>query len=211
MADRWMAYLLLAVMWMAYCAIHSLLISPFMLQGVRKRYPVGHRYHRLLFNIFSILSLIPIVVYTLNLRAPTLFTWEGPLRGLQALFILAGAALFVAGALNYDFGEFLGLSQISSSDACKGIGADCELNTAGILGVVRHPWYTAVFFLLWARDLDLAAIIVNTILSVYVLIGTHLEERKLTAAFGPAYSDYQRNVSMFLPIKWLKAKYRANP
>ncbi|MDJ0722184.1 MAG: NnrU family protein [Desulfobacterales bacterium] len=207
MQDRWISYFLLAVMWTAYCAIHSLLISPSMLQGVRKRYPVGHRYHRLIFNIFSTLSLIPIVVYTLNLKAPPLFTWEGPLRWLQALFILTGIALIVAGAAHYDFKEFLGLSQISRSDTCTGIGAGCELNTAGILGVVRHPWYTAVFLLLWARDLDPAAIIVNTILSAYILIGTHLEESKLTAVFGTAYRDYQRNVSMFLPVKWLRSKF----
>ena len=207
MEDRWFAYLLLAVMWTAYCAIHSLLISPSVLRGVRKRYPVGYRYHRLFFNIFSILSLIPVVVYTLNLKTPALFSWEGPLRGVQVLFILTGIVLIAAGALNYDFREFLGLAQIRKTDVCQGIGADCELNTTGILSLVRHPWYTAVFFLLWARDLDHAAIVVNSVLTVYVILGTHLEERKLVATFGSAYCDYQKKVSMFFPIKWLKSKF----
>ncbi len=82
----------------------------------------------------------------------------------------------------------------------------CELKTSGILGLVRHPWYTAVFFLLWARDLDPAAVIVNSVLTVYVIIGTHLEERKLIAVFGQTYQEYQKEVSMFFPIKWLLSK-----
>ncbi len=208
MDDQRTAYFLLAVAWSTYCAVHSLLICPPVVRRVRERYPTGHRYHRIIFNIFSTLTLIPVVLYTLSMKAPPLFSWEGPLRGLQALMILTGLGLITAGARHYDFREFLGLTQIRKTDACQGIGADCELNTTGILGVVRHPWYTAVLFLLWARDLDPAAIIVNTVLSVYLVVGTHLEERKLAATFGPAYRDYQRKVSMFLPIKWLAAKYR---
>ncbi len=206
MDDRWSAYLLLAVGWSAYCAVHSLLISPPVIQRMRQRFPVGHRYHRLGFNIFSTLTLIPIALYTLTLKSSPLFSWDGPFRWLQAVFILTGGALIAAGALHYDFREFLGWSQIKKTDACQGIGKDCLLNTSGILGIVRHPWYTAVIFLLWARDLDPAAIIVNTVLTVYVIIGTHLEERKLMAEFGQKYRDYQREVSMFLPIKWLKSR-----
>lgn len=206
MVDLRFEYLLLAGLWGAYCAVHSLTISPPFLRWLRRRFPNGHRFHRLAFNLFSILSLIPVALYSWSLSSATVFQWEGNLRWLQAGFIAVGVALIAAGASNYDFKEFIGLSQISSADACRSIGKDCELKTAGILGVVRHPWYTAVFFLLWARDLDPAAIVVNTVLTVYVVIGTHLEERKLIAVFGRAYQDYQQEVSMFLPLRWMKAK-----
>jgi protein-S-isoprenylcysteine O-methyltransferase Ste14 len=201
-------YLLLAAMWSAYCALHSLTISPPFLRWVRKRFSNGHRFHRLAFNLFSILTLIPIAYYSWALRSAPLFQWDGSLRWLQAAFILIGVALIVAGAFHYDFREFMGFSQISSADACRSIGKDCELKTAGVLGLVRHPWYTAVVFLLWARNLDPAAIIVNTILTVYVIVGTFLEEQKLIAVYGPRYRQYQKEVSMFLPIKWLKSKCR---
>ena len=199
-------YILLAVIWGVYCAVHSLTISPPFLRWVHRRFPNGHRYHRLSFNLFSILSLIPVVLYSWALSSAPIFQWDGGLRLLQAAFIVISVALMVAGASHYDFREFMGFSQISNTDACRSIGKDCELKTAGILGVVRHPWYTAVFFLLWARDLDPAAIIVNTVLTVYVVIGTHLEERKLITAFGQTYRNYQKEVSMFLPIKWVISK-----
>ena len=205
MDEQLLKYMLLAGLWTIYCAVHSLLISPPILRWVRKRFPDGHRYHRLAFNIFSTLTIIPLGIYTLSFTAPAVFRWEGGLRILQAMFILTGVALIIAGAKKYDFKTFLGFSQISRADTCQSIGTDCELNTAGVLGFVRHPWYTAVVILLWARDLDPAALVVNTVLTVYVVVGTYLEERKLVAEFGQAYRNYQCEVSMFLPFKWLKS------
>ncbi len=205
MENRLSAYILLAAMWGAYCAAHSLMISPPFLQWVRERFPEAHRFHRLGFNAFSILSLIPIAMYSLTLRSSPLFEWSGSLRWLQALMALTGFALLWAGARSYDFKEFMGLAQIVSPDTCRSISANCELNTKGVLGLLRHPWYTAAFFLLWARDLDAAAIVTNTILSAYIVIGTLLEEQKLVAAYGQTYRVYQQKVSMFLPVQWFKA------
>ena len=208
MDERLSAYILLAVMWSVYCAVHSLMISTPFLRRVRGRFPDGHRYHRLFFNIFSIVTLIPIALFSLALRSAPLFQWNGGLRGLQALLLVMGFALLAAGAWQYDIKEFMGLSQISSPDTCRSIAADCELNTTGVLGLLRHPWYTAGLLLLWARDLDLAAIIINVVLTAYIIIGTFLEERKLIAAYGQAYRDYQGKVSMFLPLKWLRTKFQ---
>ncbi len=81
-----------------------------------------------------------------------------------------------------------------------------EFDSSGVLSVVRHPWYLAVFILIWAQDLDPVRITVNAVLSVYLLIGTLLEERKLVLEFGNKYKTYQRQVSMFIPLKWLRSK-----
>ena len=80
------------------------------------------------------------------------------------------------------------------------------LDDSGILGLMRHPWYVAVFFLLWASDLTAATITINLVLSGYLVVGTLLEERKLMIEFGAEYSRYQERVSMFVPLKWLTAK-----
>jgi protein-S-isoprenylcysteine O-methyltransferase Ste14 len=60
--------------------------------------------------------------------------------------------------------------------------------------------------LLWARDLDPAGLVVSGVLTAYVLVGTLLEERKLVREFGEAYRDYQRRVSMLVPVKWLRSR-----
>ena len=60
--------------------------------------------------------------------------------------------------------------------------------------------------LLWARDQSLSGLIINMILSIYLVIGTFLEERKLVLEFGDKYQAYQLQVSMLIPFKWLESK-----
>jgi protein-S-isoprenylcysteine O-methyltransferase Ste14 len=201
-------YLLLTVLWLAYCFVHSLLISTPVTHWVQIRYPGVFRSYRLLFNIFSITTFIPIVYYTFSLRTASVLRWDGYPRLIQAILIIIGILLVFTGASRYDLRQFLGISQLREGEACQGISANCELDRSGVLGIVRHPWYTAVIILLWARDLDPAGIITSTVLTFYLIIGTLLEERKLVMEFGDAYRRYQQGVSMYLPIKWLKSKLR---
>ncbi|MGZ8894509.1 MAG: methyltransferase family protein, partial [Candidatus Aminicenantales bacterium] len=56
------------------------------------------------------------------------------------------------------------------------------------------------------RDHSLSGLMINVILSVYLVIGTFLEERKLVLEFGDKYQVYQLQVSMFIPFKWLESK-----
>ena len=60
--------------------------------------------------------------------------------------------------------------------------------------------------IVWARDLDVSAIVTNVILTGYFIIGTLLEERKLSREFPEAYEEYRQKVSMFFPYQWLKSK-----
>ena len=83
-----------------------------------------------------------------------------------------------------------------------------SLVTGGVLGVVRHPWYLGGILLLWARDLNVSGLIVNIILSLYLIFGAWLEEQKLLKEFGASYAEYQKKVSMFIPLRWLFARFK---
>jgi protein-S-isoprenylcysteine O-methyltransferase Ste14 len=108
------------------------------------------------------------------------------------------------GSRCYNFGQFSGLAQIKEGTNNNLINKTGSLSTRGILGVVRHPFYAGIFPLIWSNDLDITALITNIILSVYVLIGTLLEEHKLIEEFGDTYRNYQQKVSMLFPLKWIK-------
>ena len=125
--------------------------------------------------------------------------------------LLLAIYLFWAGARHYDLLQFLGFRNIQNDAACSLISANCELETAGILGIVRHPWYAGGILVLWSRNLDGSALVVNLVLTAYFIVGAWLEERKLLAQFGDAYRIYQRDVSMLFPLKWLRAKVIGNP
>ena len=114
--------------------------------------------------------------------------------------------LFFLGGRHYDAHQFLGIKQIQEGTSNKVITATGELYTSGILGITRHPWYLAAILFIWARQLDLSGILVNIILTAYLIVGTYLEEKKLIKEFGEKYLAYQKRVSMFLPYKWLWSK-----
>jgi protein-S-isoprenylcysteine O-methyltransferase Ste14 len=116
--------------------------------------------------------------------------------------------LLLAGGRHYNLLQFLGIKQILENRWGGGMTEGGDLDTGGILKVTRHPWYLGVFLLIWAGDISLQELVINTVLSLYLVIGTFLEERKLVLEFGDKYKEYQRQVSMFIPLKWLGSKLR---
>ena len=124
----------------------------------------------------------------------------------QILILGLAMWFFFLGGRHYDIHQILGVKQIRDGTADMAITDTGELDTSGVLGVTRHPWYLATMLLIWARQMDISAIIVNVILTVYLIVGTCLEEKKLVREFGENYRSYQKKVSMLIPYKWLKEK-----
>jgi protein-S-isoprenylcysteine O-methyltransferase Ste14 len=204
-----MKHLILAVLWSAWCFLHSALISLRVTAYLKRRLKGGFRYYRLIYNGFAVVTLVPVALYAHGLRNEPLFSWEGYWRVGQVLLLAVSFFLFLAGGRRYDGLAFLGLRQLKKRDSCAGLTETCALDTRGILGVVRHPWYAGGMMIIWARDLDLSAIITNLILTGYFVVGTLLEERKLSIEFPEVYKEYQQKVSMFFPYHWLKSKWKA--
>ncbi len=206
-----MDYLVLALLWTLYCVIHSALIAVPVTGFMRREMGSAFRCYRLCFNAVSIGALIPLIAFTDSERWPSapVFVWDGYLRPVRWVFIALAVLLAIAGARHYSLLQFLGIRQILSAGNGGAMTATGEFDSSGILSLVRHPWYTATFLFLWARDFNLATLTANVVLSVYLVIGTILEERKLMLEFGSLYSSYQERVSMFVPLKWLlRRRYR---
>jgi len=201
-------YLILVALWVLWCALHSALIATPVTEYVKARFPKSHRYYRILFNVISVLTLIPVILYSMSISGPLIIRYEGSGRIIQISLFLIAHIFFVAGAKAYDIPQFLGFRQMRGANTCGVLTQDCSLDTSGILGVVRHPWYTGAMIIIWARNLDMAGLITNLMLTGYFIVGTYLEERKLVAQFGQEYVDYQQRVSKFVPIKWTSKKVR---
>jgi protein-S-isoprenylcysteine O-methyltransferase Ste14 len=199
---------MLALLWIAYCVVHSALISITVTDFLKRALGDRYRFYRLFFNIFSVTTLVPLLMYSHSARWKTepLFTWDGYVRVIQYCLTALGAVLAITGARHYNMFQFVGIQQILKGRSGGAMTESGEFDSSGVLGIVRHPWYLAVFILLWARDFNLAGFTINVILSAYLLIGTLLEERKLVLEFGEKYKAYQRQVSMLIPLKWLRSR-----
>ena len=107
-----------------------------------------------------------------------------------------GGLLLLLALRNYDLGEFSGIHQLTHD----GNTPKHSLNTESLNAYVRHPLYTASFLLFWGFFLyspTLKTLCFSGISSLYLIIGTRLEEQKLVAVFGEAYLDYRKRVGRF--------------
>ena len=201
-----MKSLLAVIFWVLWCALHSTLVATTVTDTMKKKLGDRFRFYRLLYNVVSLVTLIPLVYYSITIRQPPFFRWEGYLVIVRYLLVATSISLFVAGARHYSMSQLFGIRQIKTGRASRAVSECDTFDTSGILGVIRHPWYIAGIFLVWAGDISLSTLLINIVISAYFVIGTFLEERKLLLEFGDRYREYRRNVSMFIPCKWLKAK-----
>lgn len=197
---------LAAFLWTLWCALHSTLIAATVTDYMKRQLGEQFRFYRLFYNIVSSVTLVPLLYYSTSARGAPVFRWEGPLAIIKYLLLLTSIYLFVAGGRHYSLPQFLGIHQIKTRRVNHTLAEHGTFDTSSILGVIRHPWYTAGILLVWAQNISPSTFLINIVISVYFVIGAFLEERKLLREFGEKYLEYQRNVSMFIPYKWVKAK-----
>jgi|MudIll2142460700_1097286.scaffolds.fasta_scaffold74414_3 protein-S-isoprenylcysteine O-methyltransferase Ste14 len=199
-------HVIAVLLWVLWCTLHSTLIATPVTDYLKKKLGDRFRFYRLFFNAASLATLIPVLYYSLSIQRTPLFHWEGLLKIVKYLLLATGITLFVAGGRHYSMAQFLGIRQIKTGRTNAALSEHDTFDTSGILSAIRHPWYTASILIIWAGDISLSTLLINIILSAYFVVGTILEERKLLLEFGERYRGYQKNVSMFIPYKWLKAK-----
>ena len=205
-----MTYFVLILLWMTWCGIHSGMIALPVTNRLKQLSGSCYRFYRLFFNLVAVVTLVPLMVYSRSLTGIVLFRWEGYLIFVQASLFIVVLMLFISGSLKYDLLQFLGIRQIRSRNHHAALTASGKIDTSGVLSITRHPWYLAAIILVWidVRVMYVSTVIVDGILTAYLIIGTLLEERKLVNAIGGAYRDYQNRVSMLFPVKWVYAKAR---
>jgi len=68
---------------------------------------------------------------------------------------------------------------------------------------IRHPLYFFMLVLIWsAPDVSLDRLLFNVLWTLWIVLGSYLEERDLVAEFGERYRDYQKTVPMLLPWRF---------
>jgi protein-S-isoprenylcysteine O-methyltransferase Ste14 len=204
-----MEYAFLSGLWILWCALHSAMISLSVTGYLKKTIGNYYRYYRMFFNLVALVTFFLLIGYSERLDSPLVFRWEGCLSLVRWSVLLGAMALFVLGSKEYDMAQVVGLRQIKSNAPHAVLTANGRFTVSGIHAVTRHPWYLGALMVIWVYEphLHMTDMVVNTILSIYLVIGSMLEERKLVVEFGDSYRRYQQDVSMLLPFKWLGARF----
>jgi protein-S-isoprenylcysteine O-methyltransferase Ste14 len=191
----------LALLWTLWAVLHSLLISRSVTSRLQKKLGAYAAYYRIVYNIFSLLTLIFVMGYQLRLEEKIIFAWPWPWNLVKIFMYLVAFLLFYGGSRAYDMDFVIGIKQLQGRSE-HALPKTAEFKTSGILQHVRHPWYTAAILTVWAfGPISDVSLVSKIILTVYIIIGTILEERKLINEFGAPYLDYRKRVPQFIPWK----------
>jgi protein-S-isoprenylcysteine O-methyltransferase Ste14 len=133
--------------------------------------------------------------------APVLWQATGPAALALRTLGLAGWTLVLASSFLIDHFELFGLRQaFAGRDP-----APPSLRTPLFYRVVRHPLYLGILVGLWAAPVMSAGhLLLAALMTAYILVGVHHEERDLLRLFGDEYRRYQERVPMLLPLPRLR-------
>lgn len=172
-----------------YYVVHSILTSHF----VKER--LNFRGYRIVYNLFAVISLLP-VGYQLILSYVESAQIPLSVRGIGILLLIIGIIIHIATFRWFSSAEFLGIKQLA--------GEEETIITDGIYSTSRHPFYLGTLLMFWGLFIlfpNLYFLAFATISTLYVFIGSRLEENKLMVMHRATYQSYRQSVPMLIPWK----------
>lgn len=196
----WRDIVLLTFFWIGYFTLHSVLASLLVKRRVAAVWPNLMPYYRLMFNDLALLLLLPILWFTYHDPVPMLWRWQGIAAWLANGLALAALLGFWLSLKSYDMQEFLGLRQLHFH--VRKVEDQEHFHLSPIHRFVRHPWYFFGLVLIWTRDMSVTTLLSSAFITLYFVIGSRLEEKKLLVYHGDAYRRYMARVPGLIPLPW---------
>jgi protein-S-isoprenylcysteine O-methyltransferase Ste14 len=188
--------MILSAYFVVWAVVHSLLASLQVKDWARRTMGAGvDRWYRLAYVIFATATTLPMLAMGALLPDRTLYVvvtpWRWLMIGGQVTALVGAAGAMLQTGPSY----FLGLPQLLARRS-----TDDALQVRGFYCYVRHPLYLFAILFVWltpAMTVNLATL--YGLSTLYFVIGSVHEERRLVAEFGAAYRAYQRQVPRLIP------------
>jgi protein-S-isoprenylcysteine O-methyltransferase Ste14 len=200
-------HIILAVLWIIFCVLHSLLASIKVKQWIAKGSGNFFKYFRLYYTLFAFINFAIVLFYQITIPSPYIFSPTVASYSLGIFMGSLGLGLMTICIKKY-FANLSGLKTLFVDEIKTGN----SLLITGVHRYMRHPLYTGTFLFIWGLFIFLpyaSILISNFIITVYTLIGIRFEEEKLTREFGNSYEEYKKKVPKIIPsIRPLPASKR---
>jgi methanethiol S-methyltransferase len=191
-------HIILAVLWIAYGVLHSLLADMGVKAWLSRRMGRLAAHYRLIYTLFALATLVAVLIFQVRMVSPALYSGFLSLKIAGFLVTATGLSIMLFCIRKY----FMSLSGLRTLVEPEKAGA--ELMITDIHQYVRHPLYLGTFLFIWGLWIVLpywSLLISNTIITIYTLIGINLEEKKLEQLFGDSYKAYKKKVPRILPFR----------
>ncbi len=192
-------HVLYALVWASFGLIHSWLAGDAAKAVLAPKLGAGYR---LAYNLLAVLHIgVVLLIGYLLLGDRPEFDRSGAARIVMFSLHVGGWAALLWSLRYYDLGRFSGLAQLRARRRGEMLNDDEPLRLDGPHAWVRHPLYAAAHVVLWSAATTLLALQTAVWGSLYLLIGSYFEERRLLARYGEAYAAYRRQVPSLIPWK----------
>jgi protein-S-isoprenylcysteine O-methyltransferase Ste14 len=183
-----------------FCAHHSLAARRFFKRIVEKLLP--SELERSSYVLVSSL-LLAAVMYFWQPLPTELWQVEGLWAQLLRYGGLLGWVLAVTASRSLGHGRVFGVRpawrRMRGASRAEVSKVD-PLETRRLYSVLRHPMYLGFLWAIWVTPRMTAGhLLFALVLTVYVYLGSRLEERDLVLIHGPAFEDYRSRVGGFRP------------
>lgn len=192
----------LAVGWICFCFLHSLLAAPLVKKKIERIFGKYGRNYRIFYSLFAGLSLVAVLIYQFSIQSPRLFVLAIGGMFVAGLFCITGLVIMAYCIRKYFF--YVSGVEVFTHEVVKPV-----LQKDGLHQYVRHPLYLGTLVFIWSLFFlfpYLNNLIACIVISMYTLVGIRFEERKLLGEFGNAYEEYQRTVPMLFPRRLFQGK-----
>jgi protein-S-isoprenylcysteine O-methyltransferase Ste14 len=197
------AFLLDVFLSICFFLQHSTLVRP----GIKHRFAkfIPEEYYNAFYGLTSGIALLLVLVFWQ--KSPTIITSADGIVYwvLRGLFCICLAGFFWG---NKSLGSFdvLGVRRfmryISNRPAKKQ-----QIMAKGPYGWVRHPLYLFLIIMIWSPPvLTLDRLVFNIMWTIWIVIGTFLEDQDLHREFDRQYHEYSSQVPMLIPYRIPKNK-----
>jgi len=192
-----MGILLYAVAWFLFAVTHSLLARVSIQQKIENY--LGCLY-RLAYNVLALFSIgIVLLCGRTWLVDSRYHFFETTLVSIFCFAVqLIGFAVLIIAFARYDIGRFVGITQLVTREKVSSVSNE-PLQRNGLNRYMRHPLYTGAFLVLWGGAVSSLGIWTAIFGTLYFLIGSLFEERKLVRIYGDDYRKYQQEVPRYFP------------
>lgn len=189
--------------WALFGITHSVFAATWWKRRVQSLLGNYYPYYRLSYSLFAFGLLAFIILF--ELRIPAVWLWYPTLAGQLIAGIPAiGGILIMAYCIRKYFYYLSGIDVLVPAKRSQG-----GLETGGLHRYVRHPLYFGTLLTVWSCWFiwpELAYGITCAMITLYTIIGTVWEERKLRQEYGTVYKAYQQRVPMLWPLRLINYK-----
>lgn len=197
--------ILIFILFFLFALSHTLLASTKLKKRIAESGKDKIPFYRMFYNVSSIL--IFIAVYEIAPK-PDLIIYDAHYPYDIVIFVLQMLALagIIWSVKEIDLKEFLGISQIfrwaKGEYKTEDLEEKSTFHKTGAFKHSRHPLYFfGILFLGFRSTMDLFYLTMFICITLYFIIGSYYEEKKLIEKFGDEYREYQKNVPRLFPFK----------